>query len=156
MDYGLITSSLSSLAALADLGKSAIGVRDAAQVTTIVAQMNDKVLAVQNNLYRHQAELMELQQKFHEAQLKIRDMEAREGERDRYELHEPYRGSFVYRLKGTINGEPSHMLCQTCFDTGRKSILQGDSSHVFCKPCGAVIQVRPSRDDSSYDASVDF
>ena len=156
MDYGLITSSLSSLAALAELGKSAIGVRDAAQVSTIVTQMNDQVLAVQSNLYRHQAELMELQQKYHDAQLKIREMEVREGERDRYELHEPYRGSFVYRLKGTIRGEPSHMLCQTCFDTGRKSILQGDSSHVYCKPCGAVVQVLPFRDDSSYTAPADF
>lgn len=142
MDFSLISGSLSSLATLVELGKAAVGLRDATQVTTIVAQMNDQVLAVQVNLYRHQAELMELQQKYHAAQQELRDLRAKESERSRYELVEPFSGTFVYQLKNSVGGEPSHMLCQVCFDAGKKSILQnGNGSYIHCRLCKQAFQV---------------
>lgn len=54
--------------------------------------------------------------------LKLKDMKA---ELSRYELKQLPPGTLVYALKETDQrGEPSHYICPTCYQRGKKSLLQ--------------------------------
>lgn len=57
---------------------------------------------------------------------KVRELERRASERDRYELVDVFMGSFAYKLKSSSsNGEPVHYVCQSCLDNrDMKVVLQ--------------------------------
>ena len=71
-------------------------------------------------------------------------------EKERYALHSPWEGGFVFALKqsAALNTppEPPHYLCQTCYENRCKSVLQRrkqegsprESEH-FCPKCSAVL-----------------
>jgi hypothetical protein len=48
-----------------------------------------------------------------------------EQESQRYQLHQPSIGVFVYALKQEhAAGQPLHWICAACYDDGKKSLLQ--------------------------------
>jgi len=79
---------------------------------------------------------------------RVRELEKRIAERERYELVEEYPGVFTLRLKESCqNGEPMHHLCPHCMDNGSvKSILQFGGSNKSlgsCSACKALYRFLP-------------
>lgn len=76
------------------------------------------------------------------ARERIRELEAKEREGQRYQLVEmvPDTGAFAYRLRPAAElderrDEPVHFLCQPCFDSGIKTVLQrAPSGNAFSCP----------------------
>jgi hypothetical protein len=132
MDLSVITAAVGAISAAKELGKAALGVRDFNEVAPVIAQLNDQLLKAQDALFRHNAELLSLQQEQFETAKKLREMEEALAQRGRYSLVELSNGVFVYRVNvapeaGALDkpsgAEPLHYVCQPCFDKGVKAVL---------------------------------
>jgi len=118
----LISKGIGAARALAD---AVLKTRDTVKYGPVIAQMNEQLINVQGGLVTHNAEMMELQQKYYAVCEELRELRRAAAERDRYSLIEITPRVFVYRVKpDCLNGEPLHHLCQPCFDKGTKSVLQ--------------------------------
>ena len=147
MDFGLISSAVSSLVAAKDIGAAMIGVRDGNLVAGTIAQMNEQILKAQEALLTHSLQMSELQQRHFEALEKLRTMEKLVADRGRYALTELEPGSFAYRSlvpERTNDGdhavpEPTHYVCQPCFDQDLKVVLQRQDTYgkitLRCSAC---------------------
>lgn len=74
----------------------------------------------------------------------IADFEAWNRQKDRYELHEPGPGVYVWSLKKEAEAsEPAHWICVKCYEDRRRAILQrlsGGNMMVFrCSSCETKI-----------------
>lgn len=72
---------------------------------------------------------------------RVRELEKRISERERYDLVEDYPGTYALRIKEACrDGEPMHYLCPGCMDNkAMKSILQFNTSDKVigaCHACG--------------------
>lgn len=146
MDASLVSGLMTSLTATVELGKAALGVRDANQLAATVAQMNDKILHAQQSLFGVMAQSLALTQELANAQQENQKLRAAIEQRGRYALVELAEGQFVLRSKlesGTdsnpVDAEPVHHICQPCFDKGLKSVLQRrvqwGHAELFCTLC---------------------
>lgn len=145
MDISLVTGAVTAIKAARELGSAALKVRDFNQFAGTIAQINDQLLKAQESLFAHNADMLELQQKYFEACEELRKLNLAASERARYSLHELSPRIFVYRMKDTPDSanskdvEPPHYLCQPCFDKGTKSVLQKydmwGSIYLHCTIC---------------------
>lgn len=140
MDISYISATVSALNAAKDLARAAVGVRDFNAWAATVSQLNDQILKAQDSLFSHQSQLIALQEELREAKERLRLAEKVVEERGRYDLVELSPGVFVYRSNGgdreTMAGA-HHLLCQPCFDAGRKVVLMRRES------AGAIYHVCP-------------
>ncbi|MDP3800892.1 hypothetical protein [Brevundimonas sp.] len=126
-------------------------IRTALDITKTLSDARDstKLLAVKLELQGLLLEAQEAQSALasqkRELEERIRQFETWEGEKERYQLQQIGRGTFAYTLKAEAQGsEPPHMICPTCYEHGRKSILQageifsGQRSH-GCPVCQTVV-----------------
>lgn len=152
MDFGLISSAVSSLVAAKDIGAAMIGVRDGNLVAGTIAQMNEQILKAQEALLTHSLQMSELQQRHFETLEKLRAMEKLVSDRGSYSLAEIQPGSFAYRSNATerlshdgnpVLSEPLHYVCQPCFDKNIKVVLQKTwfygSAKLVCGECKAEL-----------------
>ncbi|AOY96880.1 hypothetical protein BKK79_35905 [Cupriavidus sp. USMAA2-4] len=160
MDFSLLSGAATAITIAKDVGRAAIGIRDANQLAAVISQMNEQLLKAQDALFSHNAQLLALQQDHFEACQKLRELEKTLLDRRRYALFEITQGSFVYRADAQPvpgeAGEPSvtepvHYVCQRCFDGPQKSKVvlryQPTSAYVavpywICPACDAKIYVR--------------
>lgn len=142
MDFGLISIAGTAISTAKDIGKAAMGLRDFSQVAAAMSQINDQLLKAQDSLFAHNAQIMALQQENFEAREELRKLKEALAQRARYSLFELSSGVFVYRMNVTpqLGGptnpgspEPTHYVCQPCFDKGIKSILR--KCNVFGSIC---------------------
>lgn len=108
--------------------------RDRQKAAAIHIQLTDQITKAQLSLLEainaagQQAEALAV------ARERVRQLEAQQRERERYQLVELAAGLgiFGYGLRPAAElaeraNEPAHFLCQPCFDTGRKAVLiQGE------------------------------
>jgi hypothetical protein len=148
MDVSLISAAASSIGMAKDLGRALVGLRDFNEVAPAIAELNQKLLDAQESLFKLQAQVMSLQQEHFETTEKLRKATEAITERKRYSLFALSDGIFVYRMNVTpvdgnvgdpIATEPTHYLCQRCFDQGTKVVLMKNEtsrliSH-FCPNC---------------------
>lgn len=151
MDLSVITTAVGAISAAKELGKAAMGIRDFNEAAPVIAQLNDQLLKAQDALFRHNAELLALQQEQFETAKKLREMEEALAQRGRYSLFELSPGVFVYRVNVTPGGsdvqnpsgtEPMHYVCQPCFDKGVKAVLARNETHLrvihLCPSCATA------------------
>jgi len=133
MDLSLITAIASAISSAKQLGQAAIGVRDFNEMAPVIAQLNDQLLKAQDAMFKHNSELLVLQQQQFETTEKLRKVEEALAQRGRYTLVELAEGIFVYRVNvapiagnvdNPVGTEPAHHVCQSCFDKGVKAVLQ--------------------------------
>ena len=77
----------------------------------------------------------------------IANFEKWQAESEKYELKEIYPGNFAYSFKTNVDGrsEPPHLICTTCFENRKKSIMQKSSAvHMTCPVCKTMIQFKES------------
>lgn len=141
MDISLVTGAVTAIKAARELGSAALKIRDFNQFAGTVAEINEQLLKAQESLFAHNADMLDLQQKYHEACDELRRLKAVAAERECYSLHEIGPGVFAYRLDTSRKSEPLHYLCQPCFDKGTKSVLQDLYDHgpqtLGCTVCDA-------------------
>ena len=133
MDISMITGAINSINLARDIGKTFLAVRDFNEMASIVAKLNDELLKAQDSLFRHNAELLSIQQEQFETTKKLREAEESLAERGRYTLVEVSDRMFAYMVNITPAGshvsnpvppQVLHYLCQPCFDKGHKGVLK--------------------------------
>lgn len=133
---GATKSALEVVKAMADF-------RDATKLNTVKFELTRLLLEAieaQSTLVADKRDLEE----------RIRQLEAWDGEKQRYQLAEVGRGTFAFVLKPDAQGsDPPHMACANCFNQGRRSILQrnpqtlGGRAAFDCPSCQTKITINP-------------
>jgi hypothetical protein len=139
MDISYISATVVALNAAKDIAKAAVGIRDFNALASTVSQLNEQILKAQDSLFSHQSQLIALQEELRETKERLRLAEKVLEDRGRYELVELSRGVFVYRNKvgdGEALAGALHLLCQPCFDAGRKAVLmREETACAICHVC---------------------
>lgn len=87
--------------------------------------VNSAVIELQENIISAQHAQTALIKRVDELEKEVAGLKAWDGEKERYELKQLYRGPFAYILKeGKEGGEDAHALCTNCYQRGFKSFLQ--------------------------------
>ncbi|MCS6625333.1 hypothetical protein N0B44_20685 [Roseibacterium beibuensis] len=133
-----VMSSLGAIKAALDITKTLSDARDSTKLLAVKLELQGlllEALETQSALAGQKRELEE----------QVRQFETWDREKERYKLEKIGRGSFAYTLKAEAQGaEPPHMICPTCYQHGRKSILQagdlivGQRSH-GCPVCKTAV-----------------
>jgi len=135
-----IGAAAASLTAIKEIGTAAFGAREAHVAQAAKLEFMDKLFDAQTKLSHIASAVIEKDAVIASQSQRIRDLEAHQSERSRYELQElaPGRHVFAYRLKPVAAltervDEPVHFLCQPCFDasSSRKAILMRSDSADF-------------------------
>lgn len=147
-----IVGAFTGLTAARDVLSSAIKARDEALIRSATDNLSQRVIDVTSICIQLQqdrstaidAERL-LKDRVRELESEIAELRAQATDRARYELDEPYPGTFAYRLKTASDiEEPVHHLCQGCMDNeAKKSILQIDPKNYtvrLCPRCNAKHQ----------------
>lgn len=134
--------------------KTAVQTLDEAKITAATHELTvqlthfgAEVLSMQKDGVQATQRERELLSEISDLKDKVREFERLRAERERYELVEPYPGTYVYRVKAECRDsqEPMHYVCPGCLDN-RKIIsrLQGRANpdYVSCFECEKVHQIR--------------
>ncbi|MDD5297645.1 MAG: hypothetical protein PHU46_12100 [Rhodocyclaceae bacterium] len=149
MDLSLINGAFTSLKLAKDIGLAAMELRDWNKMASEIAKMNTELFKAHDALFGLQRTLFELDGNYRDTARELDKAQEALAERGRYALFEIGLGQFVYRVElpelGRNDGgpaivEPTHYLCQPCFDAGRKMVLRlylnaADGPVAVCPHC---------------------
>ena len=129
-----------------DTAKGLKDINDAAVRNTAVIELQEKILAAQE-------QQMALVERVGELETEVARFKTWDAEKERYELTQVGdRAALAYTLKeGVESSEHPHQLCTNCFTDGKKSILQEEvhsvgRAHVLvCHRCRSEIYTRGMR-----------
>ncbi len=137
----LSVGAISATKSAFELAKTILDVRDATKLQAVRFELMGLLLEAQ------QAEAALIGEKQQLAK-RVGELEAWDGEKQRYQLAEVGTGVFAYSLKPEAQGaEPDHKLCANCFAQGQKSFLQnearspGMSQYLCCQACGTELLI---------------
>ena len=146
---GEISAAISGLKGALDIAKSL-------NATAGAVAINDAKIGLQGAIIEAQASLLAAQEaqtanlkRIDELEARIVELDAWEGEKQRYQLTEFPTGAFAYVLKtDDAAGEPSHRICPACYQDSHKSILQttvrhGGGERVECPRCETKLRLAP-------------
>ena len=139
MDMASIAAAAQSLKVAADIAKGMSELKTAAEIQSKVTDLQREILAAQSGALAAQSEQFAMMEKIRELQREVARVRAWEETKQRYQLYEPSKGTFVYALKeGAHGADPSHWICTRCYDEGKRSILQlktvgVEHDHYVCK-----------------------
>jgi hypothetical protein len=137
-----------------ELAKSILDVRDATKLQSVRFELMNLLLEAQQAETALVADKRQLEER-------VRELEAWDGEKERYELKDIGNGCMAYVLKPSAAGsEPPHSLCANCYQQGRKSILTpfhiqiGRAEAMQCHACGSemIVQGHDGREAASISA----
>ena len=149
VDMALIGGISNSLNVALNISKALLGIRDQAVIQEKVLELTSEIITAQQaamNAITAQAALID---QIRTLEKKIMDMEAWGTEKQRYEFVKvSVWGTFAYVLKEEMTeGGPSHRICASCYDRGKKSVLQaqpkiemGRRMHL-CPECKTAIMI---------------
>lgn len=156
MDMTLVTGTVGALRVAVDIGKAAIGIRDANKLAEVVVSMNEQLLNAQQSLFAHNAELLDLQQQYFQTTQELREAKEALADRRRYALFDIGDRQFVLRADARpassgpgepVAAEPEHYVCQPCFEGSSKTkvVLQhfgkaaGRRAGWLCPACKTIV-----------------
>jgi hypothetical protein len=140
-------SLISGLSAGLSVFKTAVELRDDTKIATATNDLMAKLAVVGANLIGMQEKVAAatdqataLRADLRRAEERIAEFERRKSEREKYELIEPFTGTFALRIKKAVQGaEPMHYICAACMDNRfMKSIIQfngGSRTIGTCNEC---------------------
>lgn len=142
----MIASGLSALNSAREIAKGIATLKEEVAVQLKAAELLTIIADAQGSLNEAQSKISELQADLRNAC----DELAKRAEFERYQLVEPFPGTFMWRLDESRQrpGEPMHDICPHCREDGKLSILMGPgeaSDAKTCKRCKKAFQVRPQR-----------
>lgn len=149
-----ISSITTALVAAKDLGSALLNERDRQKAATIQIDLTDKIVQAQMQLAQVLGTIIEKDGRIQTLAERVRELEAQNTEKGRYRLAKlgVVGDCFAYQLRPATEldervDEPTHFLCQPCFDAGKKGILQVGKIVAICPLCKTKTQI-------AYDPSV--
>lgn len=124
-----IMAAWQSLKVAGDIAKGLIDLKTMAEVQTKTAELNQMILAAQNDLFAANATHASLVEEIGELKERLLRMESWDAQKKRYKLVAVSAGATAYALqKSMSDGEPPHYLCANCYENGKRSILNAGHS----------------------------
>lgn len=150
MDFTGLAAITGGLSSALDIGKAAVAARDAAKLSDAVLEMRDKIMDAQQRVMLLGAEAMALRDELGRAKDEALKLKAALQDRGSYELATVFNGATAYKPKvepgkdGGDAAQPTHYVCQRCFDVGIKVVLQprfeeGQSVGLRCTGCNTTL-----------------
>ncbi|WP_156382463.1 hypothetical protein [Acidovorax sp. Leaf160] len=146
-----ISSLTTALAAAKELGAALLKERDSQKATTIQVDLTDKIVQAQLQLTQILGSVIEKDGRIQALTERVRVLEGEQSEKARYRLAKvgTIGEFFAYQLRPAAElteraDEPTHFLCQPCFDGGKKSVLHKLDLLVKCSVCSSTTQVEPA------------
>lgn len=142
---GLIGSVNASLT----LAKLLVDERDRQKAAAIQVDLTNKLIQAQAQISEVLGSIIAKDERIGALTQRVRELEAIQTERDRYELSKIGSvESFAYKLREPADlkdrtAEPSHFLCQPCFDAGKKSVLTVGKYVAHCTLCKTNLSTNP-------------
>ena len=155
VDISAVAGLATSIRAAVEVTKAMKDIRDANLIQTKVFELTREIMAAQSYALEAVSAQSALLARVRELEEEKAKLEAWESEKKRYKLERLPPGVFVYALKPEMSGgEPSHRICTTCYNRGKKSILQElDEGYAKCPECSTEIHWSTGRGSftSEYD-----
>ena len=115
---------VSGLSGLAKLVTEIMGAKRTNERDTLFSEFQKGMIHAQARELTQLAENLALLERNNDLEQQIVKFKSWETEKLRYSLVNPGALGFVYSLKESVKGsEPSHWICATCYQEGKKSIL---------------------------------
>lgn len=133
MDWTAVGAITASISTAREIAKGLSATRDQSLINEKTSALLDQLLKAQEGLLTHNAALLQLQGENFKTSEELRELKETMRERGRYSLVSIGNGYFAYRVNITpqqsgasepSTSEPLHYVCQTCFDSGVKSVIQ--------------------------------
>ena len=147
-----IGSAIAAFSALKDLGAALIGERDRQKAAAIEVEFNKQLIEAQTQLAELLGTVIDQQGRVGALEQRVRDVEAAQAEKERYVLAKVGNQGefFAYRLRDATEltervSEVPHLVCQPCFEVGKKIVLTGNGSGYWsCSSCKHGAHTEPS------------
>lgn len=147
VDMAAIASAASSLKVAFDIGKLAIGLRDAEMMRSKIIEMQGEISSALASAIAAQTDQMTILQRVNDLEKEMAQLKEWDAKKDNYELKPFAPGAVAYMLKPNVRGStPPHWLCAQCFENRKKSVLQlaatMSSMWIYhCSGCDSKISV---------------
>ncbi|MGV2862124.1 hypothetical protein [uncultured Achromobacter sp.] len=137
---------LSGISQSVSLYQTAVRTLDDAKIASATNELNAQLIRLGAEVLAMQKDGLEATERerayltrVHNLEGEVRKLEERQADRSRYELHAPYPGTVVLRVKEAARGtEPEHYVCPGCLDNHAvKSILQFNNRAQTVASCPA-------------------
>lgn len=139
---------ITSLATAHTLVGALLNERDSQKAAAIKIELTEKITAAQIQLSQVLAAIIEKDALVHRLTERNRELEAAQREKERYRLTRvgSLGEAFAYQLRPVAelrerNDEPSHFVCQPCFDAGKKAVLTMQGAYARCPLCNTMIAI---------------
>ena len=147
-----VSTGLASFGALTEMLGLLVNERDRQKALAIQIEFTNKLLEAQTHLSQLQGTVIDQQRLVATLEQRLRDMSAREAEKERYVLSKvgTEREFFAYRLRGATElgeraDEVDHFVCQPCLDGGKKVVLSGNGEGYWeCPACKSGAMTGPA------------
>ena len=161
MDLTAIQAAYSSLKTAADISKTFVDIKSEAEIQSKVISLQNALLDAQNSALSATTAQFEMQEKIRELETRLNDIAKWEQHKNRYLLINPWMDAAqVYALKRSCaENETAHFLCANCFHNSKRAILnptkKGVSTMMTCPSCKAEIdtgyrEIGPARFAEDY------
>ena len=125
---GAVTAVFGSLKSGLELLKGLRELKGSPEDVSKIMEVQAAILGAQSAALTAQAEHFALLAEVRELREALSRSQAWESDKARYILTRFGQDTYAYSIKSDcLNGEPEHLLCPTCFEQRRKSILQFQS-----------------------------
>ena len=146
-----VAGAKASFAALKNLSLLLINERDRQKAAAIQIEFSEKLIEAQTQLFELLGTVIQQQGNLSVLEQRIRELDARAAEKQRYELAKVGSGRefFAYRLRPPSElqeraDEAPHFICQPCFEAGKKAVLIGNGEGFWeCPVCKVGVQTEP-------------
>jgi hypothetical protein len=128
-----LSTALSGAKTLFEVARAAMDARDDAKLKSAMTELHGKLYDATQAAMESAFQSAALQEVLLAAQNECAELKRKAAERERYAIAQiPGQGKvYAYARKPTQDGdeEPTHYLCQPCYDKGIKSVLQPSKFH---------------------------
>ncbi|WP_415034899.1 hypothetical protein [Azonexus sp.] len=140
-----IAGAFGAIKGAAEITQGLLSLKTDAAVATKATELTGIIFDVQQKLIAIQSDYAAVVARERDLEAKIMQLENWAHEQERYQLHELAPGTLTYRIKPAMQGtEPMHDLCPRCYQNGIKSILQNNGiekgHHILlCPQCKTAL-----------------
>ena len=145
---GEIASFIASTGALAEIVKALVSARDSGISAAVKADLTERLLQSQAQTSQVLGTIIEKDGLIQVLTQRVREPEAEQSEKARYRLAKlgTLGQFFAYELRPASElveraDEPTHFLCQPCFDSGKKSVLHIVYNRAKCRSCNSNVEI---------------
>lgn len=124
MDMSLIQGTISGLKVAGDIAKGILELKSLTDIQGRVIELQSAILSAQSSALSANADQAAMVEDLRALKEEVARLKAWNVQKQRYKLMKPWGAGVAYGLMESMsNSEPPHLLCTSCYESGRKSIL---------------------------------